>query len=109
MLALPNSRLTSAGERQSALTTCRYHANTGSRASAYAASRSQKSRKVDRAITRIEDDSPKLGLVQTAVVESLRSIVLHGIGRTAYARTLDGGSPSASSTALSKSIRRPSC
>ena len=35
MLALPISRFTSAGEAQSALSTCRYHAKAGSRASLY--------------------------------------------------------------------------
>src|SRR2546427_9424976 len=64
MLALPNSRLTSAGERQSALRACRYQTSTGPHASAYAASRSQKSRSLDKAITRMVNYSPKMGLVQ---------------------------------------------
>ena len=64
MLALPNSRLTSAGERQSALRKCRYHASVGSRASAYADLPAQNSRKVDSAITRTSHYSPNLGLRQ---------------------------------------------
>jgi hypothetical protein len=51
-LAVPNSRLTSAGELQFAFTACLYHASIGSRAS-LAAGFSQKPRKVDTAITRM--------------------------------------------------------
>src|ERR1700737_1258594 len=64
MLAVPNSRLTSAGERQSALKACLYQASVGSRASELAAFPSQKARNVDRATTRMPDRSPILGLIQ---------------------------------------------
>src|SRR2546427_10989826 len=62
MLALPNSRLTSAGERQSAFNAWRYHASTGSRASANPPLPSQKARSVDKAMTRTHHSSPILGL-----------------------------------------------
>src|SRR5207237_9634856 len=64
ILALPMSRLIAAGDDQSALSTCRYQAKTGSRASSYSGWLSTKRLIVRKAITRMGHYSPKLGLAQ---------------------------------------------
>src|ERR1035438_7031315 len=64
MLALPNSAFTSEGDCQSACLTCSCHARSGCLASGW---RTQNVFKVDRAISLIQDDSPKLGLSQEHV------------------------------------------
>src|SRR3990172_1151624 len=64
MLALPKSAFTSAGADQSAATACRYHANTGWRASKYVEPCRKNAFSVDRAMTRMAQYSPVLGLAQ---------------------------------------------
>jgi hypothetical protein len=64
MLALPNAFFTSAGEDQSALNACRYHARVGSLASENLGFFDQKPLSVDRAMIRTPHVSPILGLRQ---------------------------------------------
>ena len=71
MLALPISLFTSAGVRQSAALTCRYHVNAASRASAYAGLLSRNAFSVLSAMTLTVTDyhSPRLGPNVFAIAE----------------------------------------
>src|SRR5450759_967687 len=89
MLALRKSAFTPAGDDQSAATACRYHANAGSRAPACAEPCCQNAFNVDRAMTRMAQYSPELGLMpicQQVFKEPAREQRWSARGRASYAR-----------------------
>src|SRR5258706_7720491 len=71
MLALPISRFTSAGEAQTAQSTCRYHAKAGSRASLYFGLLSTKCLIVRNAV--LLSRSPKQNVAMVLKIDALFS------------------------------------